>query len=82
MIAELGMSARSVQLRIETRGILLLAGSLALLTAGLIRVDGTMAALGSGGLVMTGIAALVARGWAWPCPDPMRRRRGSRCASG
>jgi uncharacterized protein (DUF58 family) len=56
------MSVRSVQLRIESRGVLLLAGSLALLTAGLIRVDGTMAALGSGGLILAGIAALAARG--------------------
>lgn len=50
-----------VQLRIESRGVLLLAGSLALLTAGLIRVDGTMAALGAGGLLLLGIANLAAQ---------------------
>lgn len=56
------MTLSPVQLRIESRGVLLLAGSLVLLIAGLLREDETMAALGSGGLILTGLAALAARG--------------------
>jgi uncharacterized protein (DUF58 family) len=49
-----------VNLRIERRGLLLLAGSAALLAGGLWRVDGPMAALGAAGGVLAGIAALAA----------------------
>jgi uncharacterized protein (DUF58 family) len=50
-----------VKLQFGNRGLLLLAGSIALLLAGLVRVDGAMAALGAGGLLVAGISALAAR---------------------